>query len=245
MFRKKKIVLISGGAGFIGSHLVDYWIDAKSTVIILDDLSRGSLNNIERHKNSESLVFIQHDLADISSKNVLVEVLQKYKPDLLLHFAAINGTEHFYDHSFRVARTNSMVTLNLIDALEIAKLNIPDDWSPKLVYASTSEVYGEPELLPTPETARTDLRIDQNRDSYAAAKLMGEFYTKLGCEKMGIPWLIIRIFNVYGPRMVSTKYGQVIPEFIQRLKDGEYPLRILGSGEHTRSFNHVDDFVFL
>ena len=85
--------------------------------------------------------------------------------------------------------------------------------------------------------------MDHIRDSYAAAKLIGEFYVKLMAEDVGIDWIIMRLFNVYGPRMVGTKYGQVIPEFIKRLKDGEYPLKVYGNGEHKRSFCYVTDNV--
>lgn len=245
MSKAKNTVLITGGAGFIGSHLVDHWLGLKSTVVVLDDLSRGSLNNLKKHSRNKSLVFIQLDLADQNNNSKLLKIIEDYKPDTILHFAAINGTEHFYENSYKVSTTNSLTTLNLISTLALAKQKSSGEWQPKFVYASTSEVYGDPEIIPTPETARTDLRISEKRDSYAAAKLMGEFYAKLGCEKSDIPWLIVRIFNVYGPRMISTKYGQVIPEFIQRLNDGEQPLKIIGSGQHTRSFNHIDDFVIL
>lgn len=239
---RSEIVLITGGAGFIGSHLVDLWMKIGAQVIVIDDLSRGTLKNLENHLDDDSFFFIEQDLANPKLQPALEKVLADFRPTLILHFAAINGTEHFYDHSFQVATTNSAVTQNIITALMVTKNSNPD-WYPKFIYASTSEVYGDPDVVPTPEFAGTDIRINEKRDSYSAAKLVGEFYSKLGCEKVSVPWLILRIFNVYGPRMVSTKYGQVIPEFIQRTIDGERPLKIIGSGQHTRSFNHVSDFV--
>ena len=118
-----------------------------------------------------------------------------------------------------------------------------DGYCPSFVFASTSEVYGEPFEIPSKETSLTYSRLGEARDSYAAAKLMSEFYVRLFAETFNFPWMIFRIFNVYGPRMIGTKYGQVIPEFITRLREGEYPLKVFGDGSNTRSFIYVTDHV--
>ena len=114
-----------------------------------------------------------------------------------------------------------------------------------VVFSSSSEVYGSAKNIPTNENDQTYLRINEDRDSYAAGKLVSEFYVRNFCNSVGLNWIILRIFNVYGPRMVGSKYGQVIPEFIERLNNGEHPLRIIGNGDHTRSFCYIDDHVEL
>jgi nucleoside-diphosphate-sugar epimerase len=161
-----------------------------------------------------------------------------------LHYAAINGTQYFYDIPEKVAEVNSIGTYNLLHGI-MGACQAEPALKPLIVFASTSETYGEPFHVPTNEEDVTYARISEVRDSYAIAKLMSEFYVKLYAKKLGLEFLIFRIFNVYGPRMVGTRYGQVIPEFIVRLKEGEYPLNILGDGKHTRSFIYIDDHVSL
>jgi UDP-glucuronate decarboxylase len=237
----KNSILITGGAGFIGSHLAQKFYDENYQVIILDNLFRGSLENINS-LIEKGVIFIELDLVKKEDADKIVRLIAKYKPQIIAHYAAINGTQYFYDIPHLVAEVNSISTYNLLNYLKEVQLNC-SDYKPDFFFASTSEVYGEPFELPSTEEAITYLRIDEKRDSYAAAKLMSEFYVKLFCESLNLNWMIFRIFNVYGPKMIGTKYGQVIPEFITRLKDGEYPLNIFGSGNHTRSFTYIDDHV--
>ena len=236
-------VLITGGAGFIGSHLCEKLVEEKYNIIVIDNLFRGKRKNIEHLLSSEN-VLLEYDLVSGEAQERIKSIILEYEPIYVLHYAAINGTQYFYDIPEKVAEVNSIATYNLLRGLEKA-IEFNKKLKPLLVFASTSETYGEPFHVPTVESDLTYARIEQDRDSYAIAKLMSEFYIKLYSKKLGLDYIIFRIFNVYGPRMIGTKYGQVIPEFIQRLREGEYPLTILGDGQHTRSFAYIDDHVEL
>ena len=235
--------MVTGGAGFIGSHLCEELKKYQYDLIILDNLFRGSFENIS-HIIGEKDSFYVFDLCLENQEN-LVQLLLKHKPDVIFHYAAINGTQYFYDIPFEVYDKNMQATQCLIYAVNRIICNQDSTWQPFIVYASSSEVYNEPMSIPTKESDITFLNINSMRDSYSASKLFGEFLIKFFCEKAKIPWLILRLFNVYGPKMIGTKYGQVIPEFIKRLKNGEYPLSIIGSGKQTRSFCYVSDHVNL
>lgn len=233
--------IVTGGAGFIGSYLMEELISRRYSVIVWDNLFRGKLENI-RNLLNENNKFVNIDLAFEENVPQMTEMIVKEQPNLIFHYAAINGTQYFYDIPSKVLEVNTMATKNLMNAVRNAKKQVPD-YKCKVIYASSSETYGEPFSIPSKETDVTYVNIDHIRDSYAAAKLIGEFFVKLIAEEMGMNYIILRLFNVYGPRMVGTKYGQVIPEFIQRLYEGEYPLKIYGKGEHKRSFCYVTDNV--
>jgi len=231
--------LITGGAGFIGSNVARRLVREGNYVHVLDNLFRGSLMNISDLLESELFSFHKIDLEFEESISQVSKIISTSNIDVVLHYAAINGTQYFYDIPERVAVVNSVVTYNLMRAIESSNKKL------EIVFASTSENYGDPDIIPTPENGKTYFRIDQDRDSYSVAKMMSEFYVKLYSKKLGIKYLILRIFNVYGKGMIGSKYGQVIPEFIKRLQEGEYPLKIYGKGNHTRSFCHIDDHIEL
>ena len=241
--QNNKTALVTGGAGFIGSHMCQKLVNNGYSLIIIDNLFRGSINNINELLSVESNKFYNIDLATNQCISQVKDILIKYKPDLIIHYAAINGTQYFYDQPTKVSTVNSVSTYNVLEALKISKKVI--DFNTKFCFASTSETYGEPFNIPTNENDITYARVQQDRDSYSAAKLMSEFYTRLYCKELKIDYIILRIFNVYGPKMIGTKYGQVIPEFISRILNGEYPLKILGKGNHTRSFCYIDDHINL
>lgn len=234
--------LVTGGAGFIGSHLCDELIARGYEISIWDNLFRGKLDNIKEHLDAPENHFFEIDMADTENIDQMVKMLVEEKPELIFHYAAINGTMYFYDIPAKVLETNTGATYNLMLALRRVHELIPE-YKCTIVYASSSEVYGEPLHLPSNERDITYVNVESIRDSYAAAKLIGEFYIRLIAEELGYDFYIMRLFNVYGPRMVGTKYGQVIPEFITRLKEGEYPLKIYGDGTQTRSFCYVTDNV--
>lgn len=230
-------VLVTGGGGFIGSFLVERFVSEGLDVTVIDDFSRGNVDHLNAVIGQISIYAI--DLADTSNIGDLTRIIDVKKIDLVVHYAAVNGTLHFYDNAMRTALVNSMGTANLLDAIGKTRLCTVK----KLTFASTSEVYGEPTEVPTPESGLTYSRIEEKRDSYSSAKMMSEFYVKLWCDQNGVKYNLLRIFNVYGPRMVNTKYGQVIPEYIKRITDGEWPLVMVGDGRNTRSFCYVDDHV--
>ena len=233
--------VLTGGAGFVGSHLMEELTCRGIGVTVLDNLFRGKIENIA-HVLDENNRFVELDMADHENIRTMAELLLVERPELVFHYAAINGTQYFYDVPSQVLEVNTGATYNLMAALREAK-KTDAAFQCKIIYASSSEVYGEPFSLPTKESDLTYVVLDQDRDSYAASKLVGEFYIKLFSQELGLDYIILRIFNVYGPRMVGTKYGQVIPEFIQRLSEGEHPLNIYGNGEHKRSFCYVTDNV--
>lgn len=231
--------IVTGGAGFIGSYLCEELVSRGISVTILDNLFRGKMENIEGILQGENR-FVNLDMADHSQIEEMAKLILQEKPELIFHYAAINGTQYFYDIPAQVLEVNSMAVYNLMLALREVKKVAPG-YHCKVIFASSSESYGEPFSLPSKENDITYTNIDHVRDSYAIAKIIGEFYVKLIAEELKLDYVIFRLFNVYGPRMVGTKYGQVIPEFIQRLSQGEYPLNIYGNGEHMRSFCYVTD----
>lgn len=240
---RKKTAIITGGAGFIGSSVAKRLISEGYSVLIIDNLFRGVLSNLKEVLVDNNKLY-KIDITDDDAVDKISEIIIEFKPELIMHYAAINGTQYFYDEPAKVATVNSLGTLNLMKSVKVAE-NRLNNFHPRIFFASTSEVYGEPSSIPTKETDLSYVRIDEDRDSYAAAKLMSEFYVRLYSKELGIPFVILRIFNVFGPRMIGTKYGQVIPEFIERLLRKEYPLNILGDGLHTRSFCFIDDHVEL
>lgn len=233
--------IVTGGAGFIGSYLMEELIGRGISVTAWDNLFRGKMENIQALLNDYNH-FFHIDMAEYENVSQMAQLILSERPEFIFHYAAINGTQYFYDIPAKVLEVNTAATYHLMLALREVKKQAPE-YHCKVIFASSSETYGEPFSLPSKETDVTYVNVDHIRDSYAAAKLVGEFYIKLISEELGLDYIIFRLFNVYGPRMVGTKYGQVIPEFIQRLSDGEYPLKIYGNGEHMRSFCYVTDNV--
>ena len=236
--------LITGGAGFIGSFLCEKVVESGGQFICIDNLFRGRKENINKYIGINGSSFHNIDILSSASTSSICELILEYKPEYILHYAAINGTQYFYDMPFETLSVNSVGTYNLLCAINKAKQK-NSTIKPVVVFSSSSEVYGSAKNIPTNENDQTYLRINEDRDSYAAGKLISEFYVRNFCNSMGLGWIIFRIFNVYGPRMVGSKYGQVIPEFIERLNNGEHPLKIIGDGSHTRSFCYIDDHIDL
>jgi nucleoside-diphosphate-sugar epimerase len=221
-------IILTGAAGFLGSHLADELLKREYEVLGIDNFFRGKEENLPNHKNFE---FEKLDL--VTQKFELQEVINSYKPEMIIHYAAINGTQYFYDIPYKVFNDNLLMTQNLLNCVE-------NTFVGKIVYASSSEVYGDDPPTPTKEEFPIILNIDANRDSYASSKALGEFCIKMFCQKNNINYLILRPFNTYGTRMDHTKYGQVIPEFFRKLEhDNEFT--IIGDGTNTRSFCHVHD----
>lgn len=223
-------ILVTGAAGFIGSHVCDEALSKGFKVIGIDNFFRGKKAYLPVHKN---FIFEEIDLLDYNSFKA---ILNKFKPSIILHYAAINGTEYFYERPWEVLDNNIFSTVNTLKVFDEL------DYKPKkILYASSSEVYGEfPHIIPTSEKEIIRLDISAVRDSYASSKAIDEFLVKNYCQQRGIEYLILRIFNTYGPRMDTSKYGQVVPEFIAKAISEE-PFTIIGSGEHTRSFCFVSD----
>jgi UDP-glucose 4-epimerase len=212
-------VLITGGAGFIGSHLVDAFLARGSPVRVLDDLSTGQQVN----QDAEILV---GDVADVEVVGRAVEGI-----DVVFHHAAHRAVLRSVEHPLATDRANTFGTLNVLKASADAGVR-------RVVYASSSSVYGGAEELPTP----TDAPLNP-RSPYAVSKLAGEHYCRVFAELYGLETVALRYFNVYGPRQrPDSRYAAVIPLFIQALETGKPP-EIHGDGNQSRDFTYIDDVV--
>lgn len=227
--------LVTGAAGFIGSFLVERLLREGYEVAGVDDLSRGSLRNLEQIQASEQsrFHFYRADAAGQLPKDAMDGA------SVIFHYAAINGTQHFYDRPLDVLRVNFEALANVTDAA------LRSSTVERVVFSSSSEVYGEPSVVPTDEDEPCVVPDTSNpRNSYALSKMAGENYLLSAARKHGLGYLIFRIFNTYGPRMDSSGYGQVIPEFIRKaLLDREFT--VIGDGSQTRSFCFIEDHIEL
>lgn len=234
----KKVAVVTGCAGFLGSHLSEYLLKQGTYIIGIDNLFRGQLSNLNEIIHDKNFNFINGDLSELKTISLIQDQIDKKGGvDYIYHYAAVNGTEHFYDKPFFTYFTNNKTTENILLLAEANKNLLK-----RLVYTSSSEVYGEPGNIPTSEKELITLNIDAQRDSYASSKANTEFMVRLKSEEMGIHYTILRPFNTYGPKMDDSKYGQVVPEFFRKALSGD-TFTIIGSGEETRSFCYVSDHV--
>ncbi len=225
-------VVVTGAAGFLGSFLSEELLSKEHEVIGIDNFFRGKKEYLPKHIN-----FKFHEIDLVKQPKDFCKIIEEEEPQLLFHYAAINGTKYFYDIPYQVINNNIVMTQNVLNACKNSKVK-------KIIYASSSETYGEPLEIPTPETHPILLNINTNRDSYASSKAICDFYVKLFAKENNIDFLILRIFNTYGPHMDTSEYGQVIPEFINKMFNDE-KFTIIGNGEHTRSFCYVSDHTRL
>jgi len=225
-------VVITGAAGFLGSFLSEEFLNNGYEVVGFDNFFRGKKEYLPKHKNFK---FYEMDL--VKEREKFADIIKKEKPDIMIHYAAINGTKYFYDIPYQVINDNVKMTQNVLNACKNSSVK-------KIIYASSSETYGEPMEVPTPETHPILLNVHTDRDSYASSKAICDFYVKLFAKENKIDYLILRIFNTYGPHMDTSEYGQVVPEFINKMFNDDQ-FTIIGNGEHTRSFCYVDDHTRL
>ncbi len=219
-------VHITGGAGFVGSHLADRLVDAGHDVAVFDNVSRGGRDRLEGIL--DEIRFVEGDVRD---RDAFADAVDD--PDVLFHLAAINGTKHFYD------RPRAVLDVNLEGVKHATQIAAEQDID-RLVFASSSEVYGFPETFPTPETHPLQLMDPTNpRYSYAGTKILGEQYVIQTAAAHEFAYTIVRPHNFYGEAM---GYDHVIPEFIERLVTGS-EFSIYGDGTQTRSFCYIDDGV--
>jgi len=224
--------LVTGAAGFLGSFLSEELLKNGYEIVGIDNFFRGKKEYLPKH---EKFTFYELDL--VKEPDKFSELVKKEKPEYMFHYAAINGTKYFYDIPYQVTDENVCMTQNILRSCKNSSVK-------KIIYASSSEVYGEPLEIPTSETHPVLLNIHTVRDSYASSKAINEFYVKLFTQEHGLDFLILRIFNTYGPHMDTSEYAQVIPEFISKMFNDEQ-FTIIGTGEHTRSFCYVSDHTRL
>jgi UDP-glucose 4-epimerase len=221
--------LITGGAGFIGSHLSEVLLERGENVFVLDDLSTGSVENI-RHLKANGRFHYVFD--SILNKHLLAELVDE--SDVVIHLAAAVGVRLIVEHPVRTLETNIHGTQSVLDAASKKK---------KLVFiASTSEVYGKSDKVPFHEDADLVLGpTTKSRWSYAASKALDEFLALSYWKERKQPVKIARFFNTVGPRQTG-RYGMVLPNFVRQALAGE-PITVYGSGKQSRCFCDVRDSV--
>lgn len=218
-------ILITGGAGFIGSHLCKKLVASGESVICVDNLLTGSLDNLSDLNPQPNFKFLKHDIV------TLLQITEKI--DQIYHLASPASPIDYQNHPLETMLTNSQGTYNL---LELAKKN-----KSRLLLASTSEIYGDPKEHPQKETYWGNVNSFGPRSCYDEAKRFAESLCYTYLHKYGVDVRIIRIFNTYGPYMQKDD-GRVISNFINQAIKNE-PVTIYGSGSQTRSFCYVDDLV--
>lgn len=218
-------ILLTGGAGFLGSHLSERLLKEGHQVVCMDNLITGSTDNIAHLAADESFEFIKHDVSKY--------IYAKGKIDAVMHFASPASPIDYLEHPIKTLKVGSLGTHN---ALGVAK-----EHGAKFLLASTSEVYGDPLVNPQPETYWGNVNPIGPRGVYDEAKRFAEAITLAYHRTHGIDAKIVRIFNTYGERM-RVHDGRVVPNFIDQAVKGE-PLTVYGDGSQTRSFCYVSDLV--
>jgi UDP-glucose 4-epimerase len=219
-------VLVTGGAGFLGSHLVDAFLKRGDEVTILDTGSDLKIRHALKHPKL-------HYVKESIFNNVILDSLIM-KADLVYHMAAVVGVEHYVEDPYKVLNVNVNGTQRV---LELAY-----KYGKKVVFTSTSEVYGRNPKIPFREDDDRVLgstRID--RWCYSTSKAVGEHFC-FAYHKMGLPVVVVRYFNVYGPRLDKLDVGRVITIFLGQILRGE-PITVIGDGRQTRCFTYISDAI--
>lgn len=216
-------ILVTGGAGFIGSHLCDRLLEQGHDVIALDNLFTGRRENIDHHRSNPQFEFIRHDVV----QPILLEV------DTVYHLACPASPIHYQFNPVKTVKTNVMGTINM--------LGLSKRVSGSFLLASTSEVYGDPLEHPQRESYWGHVNPIGPRSCYDEGKRVAETLTESYRLGNGVNTTIVRIFNTYGPRMLFDD-GRVVSNFIVQALKGE-DLTVYGEGTQTRSFCFVDDLV--
>jgi UDP-glucose 4-epimerase len=218
-------VLVTGGAGFIGSHLVDQLIGLGNEVLVIDDFSSGKESNLIHHKNNKKLVIHKKSICDKDLLPLFEGVETVY------HVAAIPRVQYSIKFPEETNKANIEGTLNILEMSRKAKVR-------RFIYSASSSAYGNQPKLPLVETMNPN-----PMSPYALQKLVGEHYCRLYYLLFGLETISLRYFNVFGPRQdPSGGYACLIPRSIQLVKEGKSPI-IRGDGKQTRDFTYVKDIV--
>jgi UDP-glucose 4-epimerase len=222
-------VLVTGGAGFIGSHLSERLLEDGHEVAVIDNLSTGSLENIENIKKRPDFEFVAGDIRNVELMEPLVE-----QCDVIYHLAAAVGVRLIAEDPVHTIETN-------IGGTEVV-LDIANKFGKKILIASSSEVYGKSEAVPFSEEDDIVLgSTSMPRWSYACSKAIDEFLGLAFYQQYGLGVVIARFFNTIGPRQTG-QYGMVVPRFVQMALNDE-PILVYGTGKQTRCFCYVGDVV--
>lgn len=221
-----KISLVTGGAGFIGSHLCERLLKDGSEVICFDNLSTGREANIKELSANPRFHFIR---GDANSREELAAVFSKFNIDYVFHYAAVVGVKRTLENPLAVLQDIEGLQ-HILELSHAAKVK-------KFIFSSSSEVYGNPLELPEREDGAVNAKLP-----YAVVKLAGENLLAAYWEQYRLPTVALRFFNVYGPRQEGSDYGFVIGIFINQVIAGTPPT-IFGDGTQTRDFVYVDDNI--
>ena len=221
---KSKTVLITGGLGFIGSHLCERLLNENHKVICVDNLFTGSLNNIDSFKNNNNFEFVNHDITNPYYRNNIDEIYNLACPASPIHYQS------------NPIKTIKTCTIGVINMLGLAKKN-----NAKILQASTSEVYGDPEIHPQKEDYNGNVNTLGYRSCYDEGKRCAETLFMDYKREHNLNIRIVRIFNTYGPNMTKND-GRVVSNFILQALKGE-DITVYGDGSQTRSFQFIDDLV--
>jgi nucleoside-diphosphate-sugar epimerase len=223
-----KRVLISGAAGFLGSHLCDHYLGKGYFVTGVDNLSTGSAGNISHLNGNNKFTFLKHDIVEAFPESILDE-----KYDIILNMASPASPPHYQRLGLETLQVGSVGTLRM---LELARKD-----NARFFHASTSEVYGDPEVHPQPESYKGSVNCYGPRSMYDESKRYAEALIYTYRKKYNANTCVGRFFNTYGPRM-DAQDGRVVSNFIVQALQGK-PLTIYGDGSQTRSFCYVDDLI--
>lgn len=226
-----KTVLLTGAAGFIGSHLAQRILELGANVIGVDNFITGSQSNVDVVAKHPNFHFIDADV--INPPETYLPADQQV--DLVLHFASPASPPLYQAHPVETYLVNSIATHHLLQYLMKTNPN------GRFVFASTSEIYGDPQVHPQPETYWGNVNPNGPRSCYDESKRLGETICGVYSRDFKLDARIVRIFNTYGPR-IDLKDGRVIPQFIAAALANK-PMTIYGDGSQTRSFCYVDDLV--
>lgn len=216
--------LVTGGAGFVGSHLCERLLEEGYKVLCVDNFGSGSKKNLDNFRESSRFSIIEKDIRETSDFPAADEVY---------HLASRASPEDFTEFPVKIALTNTVGTRNLLE------YTVEND--AKMLFASTSEVYGDPEVHPQPETYTGNVNIRGVRGCYDEAKRFGETLAVSYRRRYNVDVRTVRIFNTYGPRMRPDD-GRVVPTFITQALEGD-DITVYGDGTQTRSFCYVDDLI--
>jgi UDP-glucose 4-epimerase len=222
-------VLITGGAGFVGSHLSEALLDRGDEVYVLDDLSTGSIDNISHLKGNARF---HYTIDSVTNEPLLAELVDRC--DTVVHLAAAVGVKLIVESPVRTIETN-------VHGTEVV-LKVANKKKKKVLIASTSEVYGKSAKVPFSED--DDLVMgptSKHRWAYACSKMIDEFLALAYFKERKLPVIIVRLFNTVGPRQTG-QYGMVVPNFVRQALANE-PITVFGDGTQQRSFTYVGDVV--
>lgn len=222
-----KTVLVTGGAGFLGSHLCDRLLHYGAKVICFDNLSTGSKEYVDSKHSNPDFVFA---LGDANVLSDLEKIFKEHRIDYVFHYAAVVGVQRTVEQPLAVFNDIEGIK-NLAEAAVENKVK-------KIVYSSSSEAYGSQKELPFNE----EMSYYDTRHPYALVKATGESFFRSYCGPRGVPVASLRFFNVYGPRQASSRYGFVVGIFISQVLQ-DMPPTIFRDGSQTRDFTYVDDNV--